>query len=332
MALLSASIVVFVLACLGLAAPAAAAGHSFAVIYNNYKNDHGFNESAVHGIDRFEHDTGVPVREQVIQSEEESVRAMRRFAGAGIDNIVLIGFVNEHPVSVVAPEFPDTQFTLIDGVVDRPNVRSVLFREDEAGYLVGVAAGLKTRTGKVGFVGAIPIPPILRYECGFVQGVARGNAQASVLRRYLPSSPHPFNDRDGAVAVAHALAAEGADILFPAAGLSGLGALDVVAEDGLLGIGVDVDQDGLYTGHMLTSAVKRVDIGVYDAFKAAFEGRWTSGIRLLGLAEDGVGWAHGPADAFVEDIAPAVDAVGRQIANGAIRVTDYRGEPACKHD
>nr|WP_211113420.1 BMP family ABC transporter substrate-binding protein [Azospirillum endophyticum] len=307
------------------------ADRQFAIVFNNTKTDGGFNELALRGLQRFKSETGIDARENVIRTEEESVRSMRTFAEFGIRNILLIGFVNEAAVSTVAQEFPAIHFTLIDGRVDLPNVRSVLFREDEAAYLVGMAAGLASGTGTVAFVGGMPIPPVKRFECGFIQGAVAARPSIRLLRRFLGTGPSAFRDKDAAHRVTEQLVADGADVVFAAAGYAGIGVLEAMAASGRLGIGVDTNQNGLFPGHVLTSAMKRVDVAAYLALKDAHEGKWTAGVQYLGLAEQGVDWAKDEANAaLVAGLASRVDAAAAEIAGGAPAVRPAELVPACR--
>lgn len=306
-------------ALLAAAAPAARAAESFAVIYNNTKNDGGFNESAVAGLARFTAEYGADVRENVTRTEQESIRSLRNFARQGIRNVVLIGYINEPAVALAAREFPDARFTLIDGVVDLPNVRSVLFREDEAGYLMGIAAALASRTGTVGFVGGMAIPPVQRFECGYRLGAAAAERPAWVATAYLGTEPDVFRNRALGEAAARTVMQAGADVVFAAAGFAGGGALAAAAAAGRLGIGVDTNQNGLHPGRVLTSAIKRVDVAVYTSFRDAMAGTWSGGVLRLGLADDGVGWARDDNnEALVHDIAPRLDTAARGLADGRL--------------
>lgn len=307
------------------------ADRQFAIIFNNTKTDGGFNELALRGLQRFKTETGTDARENVIRTEEESIRSMRNFARFGIRNILLIGFVNEGAVSTVAQEFPDVHFTLIDGRVDLPNVRSVLFREDEAAYLVGMAAGLASGTGTVGFIGAMPIPPIKRFECGFIQGAMASRPSVRLLRRFLGNEANAFRDKDAAHRVAEQMIGEGADVVFAAAGYAGIGVLETMAAAGRLGIGVDTNQNGLFPGHVLTSALKRVDIAAYLALKDAHEGKWTGGVQYLGLAEQGVDWARDDANAtLVAGLAPRLQTAAAEIAAGSLAVRPAELVESCR--
>lgn len=319
----------FVLA-LTTAQASAQSDKQFAIIFNNTKNDGGFNELALQGLQRLKAEAKVDARENIIRTEEDSIRSMRTFAEFGIRNILLIGFINERAVEVVAKEFPDIHFTIIDGRVDLPNVRSVLFREDEAAYLVGVAAGLASRSGTVGFVGAMPIPPIKRFECGYVQGVLAARPDARIIRRYLGDDPRAFRDKEKAQQTTDALTKDGVDVTFAAAGYAGGGVLEGAAQAGRLGIGVDTNQNGVFPGKILTSAVKRVDVAVYQAFKDAHNGVWTGGVQQLGLAQDGVGWARDSHNAaLVADIGAKIDEAAAAIKSGAVTVLSPDRAPAC---
>lgn len=316
---------------LTLGAASAMAEPSFAIIFNNTKNDGGFNESALKGLERFKAETGADARENVIRSEEESIRAMRTFAERGVTDILLIGFINEPAVKTVATEFPKTHFTLIDGMVDLPNVRSVLFREDEAGYLAGVAAGHATRSGVVGFVGGMAIPPVRRFECGYIQGVLSVAPQARIVRRYMGDQPTVFRDKALGERTAAAVLAEGADIVFAAAGYGGNGALEATAKAGKLGIGVDTNQNGMAPGRILTSAVKRVDVAAYTALKDALAGTWTGGVQRLGLARNGVDWVRDSNnETLVQGFADKVDAAAKAIASAAVTVEDVDTAAVCR--
>lgn len=315
------------------AAPSGApAGYEgFAILFNNTRNDGGFNESALDGVTRFKTETGVDTREVISHDTAESVAAMRSFAGKGVRNIVVIGFLNEPALRAVAPEFPNVHFTLIDGAVDLPNVRSVLFREDEAAYLAGFAAGLSSRAHHVGFIGAMRIPPIERFACGFVQGVAAAAPSTRVARRYLGDGPAAFRDRRQARAAADALIVDGADVLFAAAGYAGMGALEAAATADKLGIGVDTTQNGAFPGHVLTSVVKRVDVATYRALRDGYDGRWTAGVLRLGLKDDGVSWARDSSNAaLVAPIAGTLDATAAAIAAGRIVVKPAAEAPECE--
>ncbi|MDR3518784.1 MAG: BMP family ABC transporter substrate-binding protein [Azospirillaceae bacterium] len=311
----------------------ARAASSFAIIYNTAKNDGGFNENAVQGAARFSKETGIDVREQVAGTPDDVTRALRTFANHGITDILVMGFINEAAVAAAAHDFPQVHFTLIDGVVDLPNVRSVLFQEDQAAYLVGVAAALASQTGKVGFIGGLAIPPIRRFECGFVQGVHATRPQTVVLRHYLGTDSSVFRNRPLGVSAGTEMLQQGVDVVFAAAGFAGNGVLDAAASAGKLGIGVDTNQDDLHPGSVLTSALKRVDVAVYSSLKDAADDKWSAGVKRLTLADQGIGWSRDQNnEKLVAGLSDAVDKAAAAIAAGSITVIDYENEPLCKLD
>lgn len=303
----------------------------YGFLFNTAKNDGGFNESAVMGLARLAKDTGIKPRERVIRDSAESEAALRVFAARGVGNIMAIGFVNEAPIAKIAAAFPKIRFTLIDGQVDLPNVRSVLFREDEAAFLVGMAAGLASTSGKIGFVGALPIPPIRRFECGFIEGVRQAAPQAVVHRIYLGATPAAFRDMDGGRNAARKMIGQGVDVLFAAAGLSGGAVLETAAAAGKLGVGVDVNQNATHPGRILTSATKRVDTAVYLSWKAAHEGEWSAGLMTLGVEAEGVSWARDAHnEKLIGPMADRIDAAATELATGKRRLLSYSENPACQ--
>ncbi|CAN5780501.1 BMP family ABC transporter substrate-binding protein [soil metagenome] len=203
---------------------------------------------------------------------------------------VAVGFLLQPAVEAVAPQFADRFFTLIDAVVELPNVQSVLYKEHDAAFLTGVASGLMTQTNKLGIVGGERIPPVIRYEVGFIAGVAAVNPAAEVIVAYVDS----FGDPEAGKEFALAQFNDGADIVFPIAGLTGIGCYDAVAELGNQGeqwvLGADVSQDHLAPGYELAVCRKGVDTGVYRACQQVVDGAFDPGLNVLGIAEGGVGF------------------------------------------
>ena len=308
----------------------AAAENQFAVIYNNAKEDGGFNQAAFAGVTKVQKELSLNVRERVTGSPEETGKALAQFAKFGVQNLLTLSFLNEAPVSEQAKAFPDIRFAIIDGFVDLPNVRSIVFKEDEAGFLAGAAAGLATKSDVVGFIGGMPIPPIDRYGCGFVQGVKATNPRAVILWRYIGDTPAVFRDREGAKQAAKAQLDAGADIVFPATGFPGEDAIKLAASSGAMGIGVDVNQNALVPGKVLTSAVKRVDTAAYLNWAEASQGTWKAGLTRLGLAEAGVDWSVDDNNRdLVAPIADKVEALRNEIVAGTRSVADYQNNPEC---
>ena len=203
------------------------------------KFDRSFNQASFEGAERFKAETGIEYREFELQSDAQREQALRRFAEQGYNPIVVAGFSNASAMQTVAAEFPETEFAIIDMVVDLPNVRSVVFNEHEGSYLVGVLAALASKTGKVGFVGGMDIPLIQKFACGYVQGVKATNPDAEVFQNMTGTTGAAWNDPVKGGELAKSQIDRGADVVYHAAGGTGIGVLQAAADAGVLGIGVD---------------------------------------------------------------------------------------------
>jgi basic membrane protein A len=277
-----------------LAAPVAAAagGFSPAILYDfGGKFDRSFNQSASVGAARFTAETGIAVREFEVTNAAQREQVLRQFARRGASVIVAVGFTQASAVETVAREYPNIKFTIIDAVVDLPNVQSVNFREQESSFLCGMAAALASRTGKVGFVGGMDIPLIRRFAAGYAAGARYVNPGVEVLQNMTGTTPAAWGNPTQGAELAKGQFGRGVDVIFHAAGATGIGVMQAAADAGLLSIGCDSNQDYLHPGHVLTSAVKRVDVAVYQTFTEAKAGTWKPGPRLLGLAQDGVDYS-----------------------------------------
>ena len=203
-------------------------------------------------------------------------------------------------------------------VVDLPNVQSIIFKEHEGSFLVGVLAALKSETGKVGFVGGMDIPLIHKFACGYVQGVKYINSNTTVFQKMTGSTPAAWNDPARGAELAKTMFDSGADIVYAAAGSTGLGVLQAAADNKKLSIGVDSNQNYIQPGSVLTSMLKR-------------DGSWKAGFKILGLAEDGVGWALDEHNAKLVTSAmeSKVEQVRKGIISGSIKVHDYMSDNKC---
>ncbi len=314
------------------AAAAMAADISPAVIYDlGGKFDRSFNQSSFEGAEKFKTETGIEYREFEIQSDAQREQALRRFAEQGNSPIVVAGFSFGSAMEKVAADFPDTQFTIIDMVVDAPNVRSVVFSEQEGSYLVGMAAALKSQTGKVGFVGGMDIPLIRKFACGYVEGVKAVNPDAEIFQNMTGTTGAAWNDPVKGGELAKAQIDQGADVVYHAAGGTGRGVLQAAADAGKYGIGVDANQNYLHPGSVLTSMMKRVDVAVYNAMMDAKNDSFTPGLQVLGLAQDGVGYAldDNNKDILTQDIIDQLEAAKQKIIAGEIQVHNYETDNAC---
>ena len=292
------------------------------------KFDKSFNEAAYNGAERFKADSGIEYRDFEVTNPAMREQALRNMARRGAQVVVAMGFAQAAAVETVAQEFPDTKFTLIDMVVDLPNVQSVIFKEHEGSFLVGMAAAMTSQTGKVGFVGGMDIPLIRKFALGYVEGAKYVNPDIEVFQNMTGTTPSAWNDPTRGGELARSQFDRGADVVYAAAGGTGIGVYQAAKDAGKLAIGVDSNQNYLHPGTMLTSMIKRVDVAVYESFTAAQDGTWQGGIQILGLAEDGVGWAldeHNRSLVSAE-VEAAIEQARKDIIAGTIAVTDYMAQ------
>ncbi|MEP0940486.1 MAG: BMP family ABC transporter substrate-binding protein [Rhizobiaceae bacterium] len=314
------------------AAAAYAADVKPAVIYDlGGKNDKSFNESAYTGAERFKSETGIEYKDFEIQNDAQREQSARRFARDGHNPIVVIGFSWAAALEKVAAEFPDTQFGIVDMVVDKPNVRSILFTEHEGSYLVGVMAAKASQSGKVGFIGGMDIPLIRKFACGYVQGVKSVNPNAEVFQNMTGTTGAAWNDPVKGAELAKSQFDRGADVVYHAAGGTGIGVLQAAADAGKLGIGVDSNQNGMHPGKVLTSMLKRVDNAVYNAFMDVKNDNWSTGFNVLDLKAGGVGYAMDDNNKSLvnADMQAAVESASDAIKSGSVKVHDYMSDSAC---
>ncbi|MEZ5935009.1 MAG: BMP family ABC transporter substrate-binding protein [Alphaproteobacteria bacterium] len=297
-----------------------------AIIYDlGGKFDKSFNEAAYNGAERFKDESGVEYLEFEVTNESQRDQALRRMARRGATIVVAVGFSYATPLETIAAEFPDTKFTIIDSVVEQPNVQSVVFKEHEGSFLVGMAAALKSETGKVGFVGGMDIPLIRNFAHGYEQGVKYVDENAEVFVNMTGTTPAAWNDPAKGAELAQSQFDRGADVVYAAAGGTGLGVLQTAADSGKFSIGVDSNQNYLHPGSVLTSMLKRVDVAVYNAFKTAQDGSWQPGTQSLGLAEEGVGYAvdENNEALITDDMKAKLEDAKAKIIAGELEVTDY---------
>jgi len=304
-----------------------AGAFSPAIVYDfGGKFDRSFNQSAAEGAARFTMETGIPVREFEVTNAAQREQAMRQMARRGATIIVAIGFTQASAVERVAKQFPQVKFTLVDAAVDLPNVQSVNFREQESSFLCGMAAALASKTGKIGFVGGMDIPLIRKFALGYVEGAGYVNPGIEVLQNMTGSTPAAWGDPTKGAELAKSQFGRGADVIFHAAGATGLGVMQAARDAGLLSIGCDSNQDYLHPGSVLTSAVKRVDVATFKAFLDARNGEWKPGRQVLGLAEKGVDYSYDEYNRAI--LTPAmkerIDQAKADIISGRIKVSEYK--------
>jgi len=295
------------------------------------KFDKSFNEGIFNGAERFTAETGIAYRDAEVTAEAQREQFLRNFARRGFDPIIAVGFAQGPALEKVASEFPDLRFSIIDMVVDLPNVQSIVFKEHEGSFLVGVLAAMASKTGKVGFVGGMDIGLIRRFACGYEQGVKFINPDADVFQNMTGTTPAAWNDPVKGGELAKSQFDRGADVVYAAAGGTGLGVLQAASDLGKLSIGVDSNQNYLHPGSVLTSMLKRVDVAAYNVYKTAADDTWKPGIQVLGLAEDGVGWALDDNNSalITDEMKAKVEQVRQDIIDGKIQVTNYTDNNEC---
>ena len=297
------------------------------------KFDKSFNEGVYNGVEKFKKETGIPYVDFEITNETQYEQAHRRFAERGQNPIIGVGFAQADAVQKVGAEFPKTDFTVIDGIVKLPNVQSVLFKEQEGSFLVGMLAAMASKSGKVGFVGGMDIPLIRRFECGYEQGAKYANPQVVVVQNMTGTTPSAWDDPGRGGELANAQFDGGVDVVYAAAGNTGLGVYQAAADAHKLAIGVDSNQNYLHPGTMLTSMVKRVDLAAYNSLEAAKSGNWQGGITVLGLKEGGIDWAYDQYNEklITPEMKAKVDQAKADIIAGKITVADYMANNECKY-
>jgi basic membrane protein A len=322
------------LATAAMSATAFAADIKPAIIYDlGGKFDKSFNEAAFNGAEKFKAETGIEYRDFEIANDAQREQALRRFAGDGNNPIVMAGFSWSAALEKVAAEYPDTKFAIIDMVVDKPNVRSVVFKEEEGGWLAGILAAMASKSKTVSFVGGMDIPLIHKFACGYIGGAKSVGSDVKVLEAYTGTTPDAWNDPVKGGEIAKSQFDQGSDVVYHAAGGTGVGVLQAAADAGKLGIGVDSNQNGLQPGKILTSMVKRVDVAVYDAFITAKNDTFKPGVNVLGLKESGVDVAMDDNNAplITAEMKAAIDKARADIDSGAVKVHDYMTDETCPY-
>ena len=288
-------------------------------------NDESFNQSAWEGLQQAEKDFGIEIK--VIESKQASeyLQNMESLLDEDVDMVIGVGYTMKEDIQKQAENYPDKQFVLIDETYDTipENVTPVLFRENEAAYLTGLIAGKMTKTNNVGFIGGIQTPVVSRFEYGYKAGVKEANNKTNVNVQYAGT----FSDAAKGKSIANQMYGNGSDIILSAAGGTGLGAIESAKEQNKYAIGVDRDQSDLAPENVLTSALKKVNVGVYDTVKEFVEGKLTGGQeKVYGLKEDGVGIPESTQNLVPQDIIDYVNSMIEKVKNGDIEVPATEAE------
>ncbi len=295
------------------------------------KFDKSFNEAAYAGAEMYKKETGTEYRDFEPTSDTQGEQAIRNFASRGYNPVIAVSFAWTSAMEKVAAEFPDTKFVIVDSVVDLPNVRSVVYNEAEGSYLVGLLAGMASKTGKVGFVGGMDIPLIRKFGCGYVQGAKSVKADMQVFQNMVGTTGAAWNDPVRAGELTKNQIDQGADVIYAAAGASGLGVMQTATDNKKLSIGVDSNQNHVHPGSVLTSMVKRVDLAVYNAYKDTAADKFTAGVQSNGIKDGGVVAAMDDNNKalITPEMQAALDKAKADIIAGTVKVHDYMTDNSC---
>ncbi|GLW35578.1 BMP family lipoprotein [Actinoplanes regularis] len=291
------------------------------------RGDKSFNDMAAAGLDRAKEELEIEADEAAPEGDgdEGRVAALNKLIESGHNPVIAVGFQYATALTKAASEHPETTFAIIDDdSIKADNVVSLVFAEEQGSYLVGAAAALKSHSGVVGYVGGVDTPLLQKFEAGFIAGAKRVNPDVKVLTKYLSAPPDfsGFGDPDKAKKIATGMLADGADVIYAAAGGSGAGALQAVAaEKGATFIGVDSDQyqsaDAQLQPVILTSMLKRVDNAVFQEIQAFIKGDRAGGTRRFDLKTDGVGYSTSN-QALIKPLTPKLEQLRQQLYDGRI--------------
>lgn len=292
------------------------------------RGDKSFNDAAYAGLEKAKKDLGIEFEDIDPGNGSDRESAIRKFAARpDIALIFGVGFIFTDDINTVAKEFPNKKFACIDYSITDPNaipsnILAVEFREEEGSFLVGAIAGLKTQTNKIGFIGGVESPLIKKFESGYVQGAKYSNPNVEAFTSYISVTPEGFKNPGKAQEIALSQYNKGADIIYHASGLSGLGLFEAAKEQKKFAIGVDMDQWNEAPGFVLTSMMKQVSEAIYGTIKLYKEGQFTGGIKVFGLADNGVGYVYDDNNKALlsKDIIDKVEAIKMKIKNGEIVV------------
>lgn len=289
------------------------------------KDDKSFNSAAYLGATKAEKDLKISLKYVEATDTNAIENLQRAFARKNFDLIIGIGFAQKEAIKKVAAQFPKIKFAIVDGEVNAPNVRSLLFEEHEGSFLVGALAAMNSKSAAVGFIGGMDIPLIRRFAMGYEAGAKYINPKIKVYENYVGVTGEAWNNPAKAKELALSQYSKNADVVFVAAGASNTGVFDAAEEKKKLAIGVDSNQNWIKPGFILTSMMKAVDVAVYDTIKDLQAGKFTGGISHFGLNNNGVDYT---LDQYNEklitaDMKKKIDDIKKKIIAGQIHVPDY---------
>ena len=308
--------------------PAAEKPYSVGLVFDiGGRGDNSFNDSAARGIEKAKAELGIVAEELEPGDGADRESALRQLAAKEHALVLGIGFLFTDDVDAVAKDFPDKRFACVDytitpGKTPPANAVALKFKEEEGSFLVGALAALVSKTNKVGFVGGMEIPLIKKFEAGFKAGVKAVKPDATVIVKYAGVTGEAFKNPAKGKELSIAIYSQGADVIFHASGATGQGVFAAAQEQKKLAIGVDSDQHSLAPGHVLTSMVKRVDVAVFEAIKAAKAGTPLTGVKTFDLASGGVDYVYDERNKALipDDVRAKVEELRAKIVKGEIQV------------
>lgn len=303
-----------------------------AVVYQWDIESNSYNKSIHNGVQRLAEKTGELCIEKVVNGDVgKYVAEVEALANKGYSPIILPYGGHYPKLVLLARKYIRTRFIVFDTIKDEPNIYSFTLSMHEGSFLAGALAALTSQSGVIGFVSVTDIPSLRSFLCGYTQGAKYISPEISVLSGFTGRYPQAWFDGKATAALAHSLMDKGADVIFQAAGAAGPAVLKTAAERGKLGIGVDVNQNGLYPGSVLTSVVKRMDMVVYASLILAKRKVWRDNIRRTGLAQGAVDiiFDNHNASLITPEIREQINELKRGIIMGEIHVHDYQTEDIC---
>lgn len=289
------------------------------------KDDKSFNSAAYAGAKKAEKEFGIELK-YVEATDNNSLESLHRnFAQKKYDLIIGIGFAQTDAIKKVSKLFPEGKFAIVDGEIDEKNVRALLFEEHEGSFVVGYAAGMKTKTNVIGFLGGMDIPLIRRFQKGFEAGVKTAQPKATILVNYIGTTGEAWNNPAKAKELSLSMISQKADVIFHAAGASGAGLFDAASDKKIYAIGVDSNQNWIKPGVVLTSMLKKVDVAVYEAIESVKNHEFKAGINRFGIKNGGVDWALDEHNKSLWSKAEIekINKVKADISSGKTTVPDY---------
>ena len=323
------SVLVFCVGATACLQPAFAEFKVGLVLDRGGKDDKSFNTSAYEGAMQAQKKLGIFLKYVEVSDDNAFEPMLRALAQRDFDMIIGVGFAQKEAIKKVAAQFPNRHFAIVDSEVDAPNVRSLMFEEHEGAYLIGAIAAMTSKTGKIGFVGGMDIPLIRRFAMGYEAGAKKINPEIVVLANYVGVTSEAWNNPPKGKELAVSQYEGGADIIFAAAGASGLGVFDAAEEKKKFAIGVDANQNWTKPGLILTSMLKRVDEAVFATIQETKAGKFSGGVKRFGLGNKGIDYAFDQYNAKIltESVRKRADALKAEIIAGKIVVPDYYKRP-----